>query len=325
MTVEMWLGVFPIPGRIAAYAQMAEQDGWDGIAVTDSQTNNGDAFCALNVAGYATSRIKLTTSATNAVTRHPSVIASAIATVHAESKGRAVLGIGRGDSSVRSIGREPMPLGEFQRALEQIQAYLRGETVDYDGYTNRMGWIEPYGLPKVPMSVSATGPRTIAIGALVADRLTFSLGAEIERLEWAIELARTTRARAGLDPTTISLGAYVNAAAHPDPARAIELVRPRLNTYARHWTMHANARKTLSAEDDALVDRVKRRETSLSDDFVERHAVAGTSDYVVGRLAQMAALGLDHLIVVGYAGNVAPEALADGSQRFGHEVIPALK
>jgi alkanesulfonate monooxygenase SsuD/methylene tetrahydromethanopterin reductase-like flavin-dependent oxidoreductase (luciferase family) len=66
MTVEMWLGVFPIPGRIAAYAQMAEQDGWDGIAVTDSQTNNGDAFCALNVAGYATSRIKLTTSATNA-------------------------------------------------------------------------------------------------------------------------------------------------------------------------------------------------------------------------------------------------------------------
>jgi 5,10-methylenetetrahydromethanopterin reductase len=325
MTVEMWLGVFPIPGRIATYAQMAERDGWDGLAVTDSQTNNGDAFCALNVAGFATSRIKLTTSATNAVTRHPSVIASAIATVHAESNGRAVLGIGRGDSSVRSIGREPMPLGEFQRALEQIQAYLRGETVEYaGGQSNRMAWLQTYGLPKVPMSVSATGPRTIEIGARVADRLTFSLGAEIERLQWAIELARSTRARAGLDPAAISLGAYVNAAAHTDPARALELVRPRLNTYARHWTMHANARKTLSAEDDALVERVKRREATLSDDFVDRHAVAGTSATVARRLAQVVELGLDHLIVVGYAGNVAPEALADGSQRFGQEVIPAL-
>jgi hypothetical protein len=55
--------VFPIPGRIATYARMAEQDGWDRIAVTDSQTNNGDAFCALNVAGFGTQPIKLTTSA----------------------------------------------------------------------------------------------------------------------------------------------------------------------------------------------------------------------------------------------------------------------
>src|SRR4051794_40654382 len=105
---------------------MAERDGWHGIAVTDSQTNNGDAFCALAVAAVATERIFLTTSATNPVPRPPSVVAGAAGSVHAESRGRAVLGIGRGDSSVRSIGREPMPLGEFRRALEQIQAYLRG-------------------------------------------------------------------------------------------------------------------------------------------------------------------------------------------------------
>jgi len=326
LPVEFYLGIFPISGRIGDYARMVERDGWDGLAVTDSQTNNGDAFCALSVAATATSRVKLTTSATNAVTRHPSVVAGAIASVHAESGGRAVLGIGRGDSSVRSIGEPLMPLSRFRSALEQIQALLRGEPVTYgEGQQTRMAWLERYGLPKVPVSVSATGPKTIEIGAQVADRVTLSLGADLERIQWAVDLARSTRRSAGLDPEALSLGAYVNCTVHPDVARARELVRPRLNTYIRHWTMHANARQTLESADDALVDRIKRREAELTDDFVERHAVAGPSEYVVDRLRQLLALGLDHLILVGYPGNVDPEALADGSQRFGAEVIPALR
>jgi 5,10-methylenetetrahydromethanopterin reductase len=326
LPLEVYLGVFPIPGRIGDYARMIERDGWDGLAVTDSQTNNGDAFCALSVAATATSRIKLTTSATNAVTRHPSVVAGAIASVHAESGGRAVLGIGRGDSSVRSIGEPLMPLATFSRALSQIQALLGGETVTYgEGQQTRMAWLERYGLPKVPVSVSATGPRTIEIGARLGDRLTLSLGADLERIQWAISLARSTRASAGMDPDSLSIGAYVNCTVHPDAARARELVRPRLNTYIRHWTMHENARQTLAAADDELVDRIKRREAELTDDFVERHAIAGPSEHVTTRLRQLLALGLDHLIVVGYAGNVDREALADGSQRFGAEVLPALR
>ena len=34
-----------------------------------------------------------------------------------------------------------------------------------------------------------------------------------------------------------------------------------------------------------LVDRVKRREAELTDEFVERHAIAGPSEYVVERLS----------------------------------------
>ena len=128
-----------------------------------------------------------------------------------------------------------------------------------------------------------------------------------------------------LNPSGLSIGAYVNATVHPDTERARELVRPRLKTYIRHWTMHPNARQTLQAADDELVDRIKQRDADLTDDFVERHAVAGPSDYVIRRLREMLALGLDHLIVVGYAGTVNPEALVDGSQRFGTEVLPALR
>src|ERR1700730_14424013 len=122
--VAFWLGTFPVPGRIAAVAEMAEEHGWDGLAFTDSQNLGGDVFAALAIAAHCTRRITLATGATNPATRHPAVLASAIATVHVESEGRAWLGIARGDSAMAYIGRKPLPLADFGDALEQIQIYL---------------------------------------------------------------------------------------------------------------------------------------------------------------------------------------------------------
>ena len=127
--VEFWLGTFPTLGRARDLAEMAEADGWDGLAFTDSQNLHGDTFAQLALAAHATRRLRLATGATNPATRHPAVVASAIATIQAESGGRAVLGIARGDSALAYVGRPPMPFAEFAAALEQIQTYLRGEAV----------------------------------------------------------------------------------------------------------------------------------------------------------------------------------------------------
>ena len=67
--VAFWLGTFPIPGRVVGLAQMAEGDGWDGLAFTDSQNLGGDTFAALAIAAHCTHNIKLATGATNAATR----------------------------------------------------------------------------------------------------------------------------------------------------------------------------------------------------------------------------------------------------------------
>ena len=233
MNPEVWISLFPQPARVAGYAEMVERDGWDGLAVTDSQNNNGDAFIALTLAALATKRIKLTTAATNPYTRQPATVASAVATVHAVSGGRAVLGIGRGDSSVRTLGQQPVSLSYFRQALVQIQAYLSGGTVDLDGVESRMPWVQNLDLPKVPMSVSATGPKVIEIGAQVADRVTFSLGGEMSRLRWAVDLARTAREKAGLDPAGLSLGSYVVAVVEPDVAKARDIARSRMGIYAQ--------------------------------------------------------------------------------------------
>jgi 5,10-methylenetetrahydromethanopterin reductase len=334
--VAFWLGTFPVPGRVAALARMTEDDGWDGLAFTDSQNLGGDTFAALALAAHHTQRITLATGATNPATRHPAVIASAIATIQVESAGRAWLGIARGDSAMAYIGRKPLPLAEFERSLDRIQTYLRGESVDLDGFASRIQWIGHAQQPKVPMSVAATGLRVVRLAALVADAITFSVGADVQRLQAAIDVARQTRQAAGLP--ALRLGAYLNAVAHPDKNLARELVRGRMGVYARFSTMDRSVMNSLSERDRQVAEDLvrsydiqshaasgARHEAALADDFVDRFGIVGPSEHVAERLSELVGLGLDHFVIVGHSRNTPPEVFAESSRRFCREVIPAVQ
>jgi len=153
----------------------------------------------------------------NSVTRHATVTACSIASVDRVSNGRAVLGIGRGDSALAHLGPAPSKLAPFARYLRQLQTYLRGESVPFDDIdippetappmsaleladaapASRIDWIAQGR--KVPVEVAASGPRVIAIAARHADRVMFALGADEERIAWGIETARQARRDAGLD------------------------------------------------------------------------------------------------------------------------------
>ena len=194
-----------LPGMAARQAERAEAAGFDGIAMVDSQNLAGDPYVALAVAARATSTLRLGTGVTNPVTRHPAVTAAAIASVQGESGGRAVLGIGRGDSALAHLGQAPAS-GRRLRALPHRPAGLpRGRAVDFEDPTigalglagapadSRMEWIGMAG-PKVPVDVAATGPKVLAVAARLADRVTFAVGADPERVAWARDTVVAARA-----------------------------------------------------------------------------------------------------------------------------------
>lgn len=106
MAVECWTmgGGLPTSDDPAVFdgvqmAVQAEQMGYDGIVWVDSQNLAADCYISMALAAHATSRIQLGTGVTNSFTRHAAITASCIATVQAESRGRAHMGIGRGDYS----------------------------------------------------------------------------------------------------------------------------------------------------------------------------------------------------------------------------------
>lgn len=131
MSVEFWTTGVGIPHAAVRRAQRAEADGYDGMTVVDSQNLSGDPYVALALAAQVTTKLRLGTGVTNPVTRHAAATASAIATVQGESRGRAVLGIGRGDSALAHLGLSPAPLAVFERYLHDLRAYLAGEEVPF--------------------------------------------------------------------------------------------------------------------------------------------------------------------------------------------------
>lgn len=334
--VEFWRISFPVPGQSEQVAQSAEQDGWDGLFFPDTQCLSGDIYSAMCLAARATTRLQVGTAVTNPVTRHPSVTASAIATVQVESNGRAVLGIGRGDSSLGYIGQKPAPVSTLDTYLAQVQRYLRGEPVDIDGYASQNMWIQSTGQPKVPVEVAATGPRVISVGAILAERVTFAVGADTARIKQSMERAKSAREAKGLDPDELSFGAYVNIACDEDLKQAQTLIRGSVGTFAHFTGMSASNSEGLQdaatfrhiGENYDMANHARIASghmQSVSDEFVSRFAVTGNTSYCVDRLGELIALGLDRLVLLTGSRDSDSEHMAASMTRLTRDVLPQLR
>ena len=310
--VEMWATHTPETGTIEHQARRAEAAGWDGITFTDSQNLVGDPFVAVALASRATERLQFATGVTNTHTRHPAALANVALTVQEESGGRFVLGIGRGDTALFHLGRPPMPVARFAERLGQVQTYLAGGTVDCDGHASRIQWLDRTRQPKVPLDVAASGPRLIDLAARTAERITFAVGADPERVAWALDLARKAAVDAGRDPADISFGAYVNVGCHPDLDAARALIAGGVAAFAHFSAMPGSSGAGLAERDKAVVAEVGRRYDStrhlrntadhtapLAPDFVDRFAVVGPPERCVERLAELAGLGVERFVVTG--------------------------
>jgi 5,10-methylenetetrahydromethanopterin reductase len=333
--VEVWLHTFSFPRRTVATARAAEAAGYTGLLVADSQNLNADVWIELALAAAATERLRLGPGVTNPATRHPAVTASAAATLQEETGGRAVLGLGRGDSALSQIGREPVAVPEFERSLAEIQCFLRGEVVHFEDFASRIGWIADTTAEKVPVAIAATGPHVIEAGARHAEMIDFTVGAEADRLRWAVHEAQLAAAKVDRSGR-VSLGAFVNVAVDEDRAAARDLVRGSTSILARFATEGAPPdglsevtrrgieRLGADYEESRHGQAGSSAAQELEDDFIDRFAVCGPAEEVAGRLAELKAVGLDRVIVVPGSLDADPEALAAANARFAAEVLPAL-
>jgi len=336
--MELWTTRTPEVHTVEHQARRAERAGWDGITFTDSQNLVGDPFVAVALASRVTERLRFATGVTNVATRHPAALANAAVTVQEESGGRFVLGIGRGDTALFHLGRKPMPVAEFADRVIDVQTYLQGGAVDCDGFESRLRWLPRTREAKVPIDIAASGPRVINLAACVAERVTFAVGADADRLGWAIDLARAAATDAGRDPDEISYGAYLNVGCHPDPTTARGLIAGGVAAFAHFSAMPGSTGAGLAEGDRAVVAEVGRRYDSnqhlnnraahtdvLDPDFVDRFAVVGTPERCVERIAELAKLGLERFIITGPTFGSDPDDMRTAERLVTGEVLPALK
>ena len=354
--MKLWTIMTSSPRSAARRAERAEQEGWHGLGVTDSQNLAGDAWVALTAMAGATERLELGTSVTNPVTRHPAVTAAAAQSLAVIAGGRVTVGIGRGDSALAHLGRAPAPVELFERYLHTLRTYLRGGSVEFDelGFSDatapdvatlgladtpeasRLAWRRDDD-PLVTVEVAATGPKVIGAAARSADRVVFALGADTDRLRWGIETARSARVEADLDPDGLELAAYINMVSHPDIEIARELVAGGLTTFARFSVMHGSVQGPVDDGQRQVMERLHAsydmkhhtrtgsdQTRALTPSFIDRYSIVGPPAHCVARLQELEALGIEKVVVVGSSAGADRDHARASGRYLVDDVLPAF-
>jgi 5,10-methylenetetrahydromethanopterin reductase len=288
----------------SGFSAELEQSGVDRIWLIDSQLAMKDVYAGLQAAASHTERLELGTGVTNLLTRHPSVTAGAIAALSELSGGRALLGLGAGDSAVRAIGARPSRVAEVEAALRFFAAMLRGERAEWEGIELSL----PQLPPRVPIHLAVSRPRMCRLAGQLADGAIIMGPAQPELVAQQVGWVRGGAREAGRDPAEVELGFVATTSAGADEAAALDDVRSWASAQARLLADVDELPDSLEAHRQELV-RAKEsydftqhlstragHQDSISDELVRLLAIAGDPDTCAARLNELLGAGIDELI-----------------------------
>ncbi len=219
MRLQFGIGLLASDLRaIAEQARLADDLGYDLVRIADSQCLFRDPYVALTLVALNTSRVKLGPGVTNPVTRHPTVTAGAIASIDELSGGRAILGLGAGDSAVLNIGEKPASADTLREYVSAIRAlFRRGETT-YRGKPIRLTWARR----EIPIWIAAAGPKALRLAGELADVVVMGSGFLPEAIRANIAYVEEGARVAGRRLEDIELWVFGPANASDTRAAALE-------------------------------------------------------------------------------------------------------
>ncbi len=299
--------------RSVDLARRAEGNGFSYGWMFDSHVLWRDPYPLLTLIGAATETMRLGTCVTNPATRDVTVTASALATLNEVTGGRMVLGIGRGDSARRVMGKPPTTVAYMEECCRIVRALTAGEAVTLDGTEIRLPWAT-HG--PVPIWVAGYGPMALAAAGRVADGIILQL-ADPDIIRWCMGFVRAAAEEAGRDPDAIEVMAAAAAYISDDVEDARERVRWFPALVSNH-VMNLINKYPKEELPDALWRYVENREgydyhhhaevgsdnaRFVTDEIVDRFTIVGPPAAHRERLAELRDAGVTQLNVYLMNGN----------------------
>jgi probable F420-dependent oxidoreductase len=316
--------------KLVEMAALAEDQGFDYVWIWDSHVLWQEVYPIFTLMAQATSRVKLGPCVTNPVTRDPTVTASAMATLDEISGGRMVLGIGRGDSARRVIGKAPVTVEHMEEACRQIKDLVEGREIDYEGTPTRLKWSPGYPLE---VWIAAYGPKALACAGRAADGLIMQL-ADPYIVEWSIPYVRRAAEVAGRSFDDIQVMSAAPAYVTDDLAHAREQVRWFPALVSNHVVDLVERYSTTDLPHE-LTEYIRARESYdyadhgrtgaehagfVTDEVVDRFCVLGPPGACIAKLRELEALGVTQFNIYSMVDD--PEGVI---RAFGQEIIPAFR
>ena len=191
--------------RIVSLTRQAESAGFSYGWIFDSHVIWMEPFPLLTLMAANTKTMRLGTCVTNPAVRDVTVSASLFATLNVLSHGRMQLGIGRGDSSRRVLGKKPTTLENLEEFVRVFRALNAGESIEVDGVSTRFPWANS-GAP--PVWVAGYGPKALRTAGRIGDGVILQF-ADPDLIEWCVGFVREGAKEAGRDFSTIEISANV--------------------------------------------------------------------------------------------------------------------
>ena len=314
--------------RTVEFARAAEAGGFEYGWLFDTHVLFREPYPLLTLMAMNTTAMRLGTCVTNPGTREPSVTASALATLDEISGGRMDLGIGRGDSARRVLGKPPITLAGTEEAIRVIRDLVEGRPTTYEGTELRLTWT---GKWKLPVWVAGYGPMALAMTGRIADGVILQL-ADPDLIRWFVSQVRDAAAAAGRDPASIRVQAAAPAFIGPRalgrertrwfPALVSNHVVDLVNKYPREQLPES---LTGYIRDRAGYDYLHHAEVGssnadfVSDEVTDRFCLLGEPAEVIDKLQVLADAGVDQFNVYLMNGDEREQL-----EKIGREVIPAM-
>lgn len=207
--------------RIVSLTRQAEGAGFGYGWIFDSHVIWMEPFPLLALMAANTERMHLGTCVTNPAVRDVTVAASLFATLNKISHGRMELGIGRGDSSRRVLGKKPTTLESLAQFVETFRALNNGKPVEHEGAIAAFPWASGLA-PRV--WVAGYGPKALRTAGRIADGVILQF-ADPDLIAWCMGFVHEGAREAGRDPGTIEIMAAAPLWVSNDLAAARERVR----------------------------------------------------------------------------------------------------
>jgi 5,10-methylenetetrahydromethanopterin reductase len=279
----------PLP-VIVRQVRLAESLGYDTAWITDTHLVCRELWVTLAACAQQTSRIRLGPGITVPHTRHVTVTASAIATLHELAEGRLVLGIGTGGSAAETMGLAVAKMARvatLEGMATALRRLLAGDSIRLENGTDaRLAWLERPAA--IPLYLAGSGPRMLDTAGRLGDGAIMYSGVAPWLVEAALARVAAGARAGGRSPDELDVAIWAPTSIAPDRALARDHVRGRVASALRHAFP-----VTWSPEDQAVIDQVRAAYNSyehasaaskhrllVTDRFVDLMALAGRPDEV---------------------------------------------
>jgi probable F420-dependent oxidoreductase len=206
--------------RIVSLTRQAEASGFTYGWLFDSHVLWKEPYPLLTLMAANTQRMRLGTCVTNPAVRDLTVTSSLFATLNLISNGRMQLGIGRGDSSRRVLGKKPVSWSQLEQSVNVFRDLTAGHEIEYEGQPTRLTW----SASSPPVWIAGYGPKVLHMAGRVADGIILQF-ADPDLISWCLGFVKEGARAAGRDPAEIEVMAAAPVWVSDDLTVAREHVR----------------------------------------------------------------------------------------------------